>query len=81
MQNLTLIPNPKAKFKKKHSTKKLFTKNCPFASFFKINLHFSQFRLQIWNENKILSIFVLNLTYFNANYFFLQNKAQFFFLK
>ena len=69
MQNFTLIPNPKAKLKKKHSTKKLFTKNCPFASFFKINLYFSQFRLQIWNENKILRILVPILTYFNTKYF------------
>ena len=84
MQNLTLILNPKAKLKKKHSTKKLFTKNCPFASFFKINLYFnlykSQFCLQIWNENKILRILVPTLTYFNTKYFF-QNTAQFFFFK
>ena len=56
IHNFILIPNLKAKFKKKHSTKKLFTKNCPFASFFKINLYFSQFRLQIWNESKTLRI-------------------------
>ena len=78
MQNLTLIPNPKAKLKKKHSTTKLFTKNCPFASCFKINLYFSQIRLQIWNENKILRILVPILTYFNTNYFF-QNTVQIFF--
>ena len=79
MQNFTRIPNPKAKIKKKHSTKKLFTKNCPFASFCKIILYFSQFRLQIWNENKILHILVPILTYFNTNYFF-QNTVQIFFL-
>ena len=60
----------------------MFTKNCSFASFFKINLYlcpFSQFRLQIWNENKILRILVPILTYFNTNYFF-QNTVQIFFL-
>jgi len=80
MQNFTLIPNPKAKFKKKRSAKKLFTQNCSFASFFKINLYvcpFSQVRLQIWNENKILRILVPILTYFNTKYF-LQNTGQFF---
>ena len=56
----------------------LFTKNCPFASFFKINLYFSQFRLQSWNENKILRILVPILTYFNTKYYF-QNTAKFFF--
>ena len=80
MQNFTLIPNPKAKLKKKHSTKKLFTKNCPFASFFKINLYlctFFEFRLKTWNENKILRILVPILTYFNTKYFFL-NTGQIF---
>jgi len=77
MQNLTLIPNSKAKLKK-NTTKKLFTKNCPFASFFKINLYFSQFLLQIWNENKILCILVPTLTYLDSKYFF-QNTAQIFF--
>jgi len=76
MQNSTLIPNPKAKLKK-HSTKKLITQNCHFASFFKINLYFSQFRLQIWNDNKILRILVPILTYLNNNYFF-QNTVHFF---
>ena len=59
----------------------MFTKNCSFASFFKINLYlcpFSQFRLQIWNENKILRILVPILTYFNTKYFF-QNTGQIFF--
>jgi len=69
MQNSTLIPNPKAKLKK-HSTKKLITQNCHFASFFKIKLYFSQFRLQIWNDNKILRILVPILTYFNKKFFF-----------
>ena len=39
---------------------------------------FSQFRLQIWNENKILRILVPILTYFNTKYFF-QNTGQIFF--
>ena len=82
MQNFTLIPNPKAKLKKKHSTKKLFTKNCPFACFFKINLYlrtFSQHHLQIWNENKILRILVPILTYFNTKYFLSKYSQNFFF--
>ena len=37
-----------------------------------------KFRLQIWNENKILRILVPILTYFNTNYFF-QNTVQIFF--
>ena len=78
MQNFTLIPNPKAKLKK-NTTKKLFTKNCPFASFFKINLNFFQFLLQIWNENKILHILVPILTYLKNLKYFFQNTSQFFF--
>jgi len=77
MQNLTLIPDPKTKLKK-YSSKKLFTKDCPLARFFKRNLYFSQFRLQIWNENKILRILVPILTYFDTNYF-IQNTVQIFF--
>ena len=59
----------------------MFTKNCSFASFFKINLYlcpFSQFCLQIWNENKILLILVPILTYFNTKYFF-QDTGKLFF--
>ena len=70
------------KIKKKTLNQKviqLFTKNCPLASFFKINIYFSQFRLQIWNESKILHILVPILTYFNTKYFF-QNTGQIFFL-
>ena len=80
MQNFTLIPNLKAKFKKTLYLK-VIHKNCPFACFFKINLYlhtFSQFRLQIWNENKILRILVPILTYLNTKYFF-QKQAKFFF--
>ena len=59
-KNAEFYTNPKSEGKeKKHSTEKLFTKNWPFASFFKINHYlcpFSQFRLQIWNENKILRL-------------------------
>jgi len=79
-ENFTLIPNPKSKLKKTLN-QKFFSKNCPFASFFKINLYlctFSQFCLQIWNKNKILSILVPILTYFNTKYFVL-NTAQHFF--
>jgi len=39
---------------------------------------FSQFLLQIWNENKILRILVPILTYFNTKYFF-HNTGQIFF--
>ena len=69
------------KIKKKSSTKRLFTQNCSFASFFQINLYlcpFSLFRLQIWNENKILRILVPILTYFNTKFFF-KIQAKFFF--
>ena len=56
MQNFTLNPNPKAKLKKMHA-KKLFSKNCFFASFLQKTFYwcnFSQFHLQIWSKHKIL---------------------------
>ena len=79
MQNFTLIPNPKAKLKENTLPKSYSQKTALLLVFFKINLYlcpFSHFRLQIWNENKILHILVPILTYFDTKYFF-QNTGQF----
>ena len=62
----------KDKIENNRMTKKLFPKNCFFASFLKITFNectFSQFRLQIWNKHKILRFLVPILTYFKKKVF------------
>ena len=51
-------------------TKKLFSKNCFFDSFFKLTFYqctFSQFLLQIWNKHKILQFLAPILNYLRKN--------------
>jgi len=53
MQNFTLIPNPKAKFKKTLN-QKVFHKKLPFCLFFQdksLFAHFFSICSSEWNEN------------------------------